>query len=107
MAKIKRVQNDTAPDWTFSVARPDGTVPTLSGSTVNFIIKSPSGAVTNAGHQACTITDATTGEGYYTFLAGDLPDAGDYLCDLSIVYSNGQIETVPKALTLEARAEAG
>lgn len=107
MAKIKRVQNDTGPDFPFSVARPDGTVPDLTGATVNFIIQAPSGTVTNTGHQACTMTDLVTGEGYYSFLAGDLAEAGDYTCDLQVTDAGGKIETVQKPITINARAEAG
>lgn len=105
--KIKRVQGDTAPDWEFSLARPDGSVPDLSGATVKFIIESPTGTVTNTDHQECTVTDEAAGEGYYQFVDGDLSEDGTYTCDLEITYANGEVETAPQPIQIVARPQAG
>ena len=48
---IYRVENDTYPDGSFTVSRPDGTPVNLTGGTVKLVIMDTStGLVTNAGH---------------------------------------------------------
>lgn len=107
MSQIKLVQGDTAPTYQFSLVRADGTIPNLTGATVNFYIKGPTGTATNAGHTACTITDVAGGLGYYDFQTNDLPSAGTYTCDLSITFASGKIETAFKQVELSVRAQNG
>lgn len=100
------VSGDTAPQFLFSVSRPDGTVPSLTSATVDFIMESPAGTLINTGHTACTMTSLTAGEGYYTFVTGDLAESGNYNCDLQITYASGKIETVPKKIVIYARPQS-
>lgn len=100
------VQNDTKPDMVFTVTRSNAVV-SLVGATVKFKIKHSTGVVTNAAHQTCVLTDAVNGVCKYIFVTGDLPYSGTYTCDLEITYADASIESSPKAIVLNVRAENG
>jgi hypothetical protein len=101
---LHRVQNDTAPDEEFIVTR-DGEVVPLTGATVELVIKSKTtDTITNTGHTECTVTDGPAGKAVYEFQDGDLPDVGDYECDLQIT-KNGKVETYYEIIKIRTRAE--
>lgn len=103
---IRLVQNDTRPIYQFAIRRKDKTIPDLSGATVDFKMKAPSGSIINAAHTGCVITDTDRAEGYYAFQSGDLAEAGTYECDLQITFSPSEIQTVRESIQLDVREDA-
>ena len=76
----------------------------LTGCTVDFIIKSSSGVVTNTGHTTVTITDITNGYGTYTLQASDTPTADSYFCDVKVTFPVAAPRTAYNQVVLQARA---
>lgn len=105
MAKIKFVEDNTAPTIQLTIKRESLPV-NLTGASVDLIIKnSTSGEITNVGDQACTITDAADGVIEYDPNATDFPSAGTYVCDVEITYADATVEVVYEQLTVEVRAK--
>ena len=104
--KLKRVTNDTGEPINFTVTL-DNAVKDLTGCSVDFFMKSPSGAAINAGHTDCTIVDATLGTCRYDFVAGDLAEEGLYTCDLQLTNSDSTIVTEYTEYDITVRAENG
>ena len=103
---VYMVQNDTGPPIDFELIYDDGTIPNLAGATVNFYIKRPdTGAVSNSGHTACSVTDAAKGKCRYTFVAGDIPIAGKFLCDVELIGADGKKQTEYNYTEIRVRAE--
>lgn len=104
---LNYVQNDTAPGITFNVTR-SGKAVDLTGATVKFKIQDPDDLTeTNAAHNTCTIVlPATNGQCTYAILAGDIPNAKVYQCDLSITWANSTVETSYQQVFLNVRAAA-
>lgn len=103
--KIFTVATNTAPALVLTATRGKVVVP-LNATTVTLII-TKSGAVTNTGHQTCTITDAPNGIVSYTRQTGDIPTAGSYTCDLKITYADTTFEILYDQLQIIARKPAG
>lgn len=100
-------QNDTGPPRDFIISR-SGTAVDLAGyNAIDFVIVNPeTKAITNTGHQACTKEDSAKGRARYNFLAGDLPVAGNYLCDLRLTDTAGKVETLYEYVEIIVRAQA-
>lgn len=80
---------DTAPDLT-GTCTSSGTAVNLTGATLALHLKKPSGAsVTKAG----TIVSPTAGTWSYTWVTGDLDEAGKWTVEVQVTYSNGRIQT--------------
>ena len=103
--KLKRVQFDTGEPVNFTVTL-DNLVLDLTNYTCDFIMKSPTGLVSNAGHTSCTIDSPTAGTCHYTFLSGDLAEVGTYTCDLQVT-SGALVVTEYAEYTITVRAQNG
>lgn len=103
--KLQRVQNDTGEPVNFTVTL-DGVVQNITGDTVDFIMKSPTGVAINAGHTSCALTAPTLGQCSYTFLTGDLAEVGLYTCDLQLT-SGALIVTEYAQYEITVRAQNG
>jgi len=104
--RLKRVQDDTGEPINFTVTL-DNVVLDLTGYTVDFIMKSPTGVAINAGHTACTIDSATAGTCHYTFQTGDLAEVGVYTCDLQLTSGTGMIVTEYAQYEITVREQNG
>lgn len=102
---LKMVAGDTGPDRNFTIKREDGTVVDVTGATVLFKIKENEAGITNADHQECSIVDGPAGKVSYEFEEGDIPNEGVYYCDLEITFADGEIETAPDYVIINARAQ--
>lgn len=104
--KLKRVQNDTGEPINFTILL-DNVAQDIAGWTIDFIMKSPTGVASNAGHTACAIDNATAGTCHYDFQSGDLSEVGLYTCDLQTTDTNGQVVTEYTPYDITVRAENG
>lgn len=102
---INTVEGNTAPPLVLTAQRGKAVIP-LAGCTVALVITN-NGVVMNAGHQACTITDAPNGVVEYVREAGDISKAGTYPCDLVITYSDSTVETLWTQLILNVAKASG
>lgn len=86
-------KGDTSPDLTGTCSTElNGvvTVANITGATLALHIKKPSGTVlTKVG----TIVSGVAGTWSYTWVAGDLDEAGVYEVENQVTYSNGRIQT--------------
>ena len=104
--KLKMVQNDTDPPVDFNVKNEDGTAKDLTGYTTRFKIVSPAGTQTNTAHETCSVIDAVAGQVRYIFAAGDIPDVGDYYCDLEVTNnSTSRVQTEYDMTKIKVRDE--
>jgi hypothetical protein len=102
--KLTRVQNDTGEPINFTVVLDNVVFPlTNAGVVVDFIMKSPTAVASNAGHTACTITNAAAGQCTYTFQTGDLAEVGLYTCDLQV--TDPTLAPFPQIVTEYAQYE--
>jgi hypothetical protein len=101
------VQNDTGPPVIFDVYEADGSKYTdMAGGSAKLKIKNPNtGLLTNTAHNDCVHVTGQPNQMQYNFAAGDIPDAGSYLCDLVIVDYLGVSQTAPEYVELRVRAE--
>lgn len=103
---LLNVEDNNAPNIALTLKR-NGTVIDLTGASVDLIIKNAdTNEITNAGHQACTVTDATGGIIAYVPAAGDVSAEGRYLAEVKITYSGGKIEILHERVVIVARAKA-
>lgn len=100
---IKVVEDNTAPTIDLTLER-EGVAIDLTDADVDLIISDGS-SITNTGHQACTVTDADTGEVSYQPEAGDFPTAGSYKGDIKITYADTTYEILYEQLKVKARAK--
>lgn len=117
--KVKMVQNDTGPALMFDIMNDDAVCDPLSGAiitpatpypltgcTVKLKIRDTStDTTTNTPHNTCTNLTLPTNRCQYTFLAGDIPNAAKYLCDLEITDAAGKVQTEYDYVEIIARAE--
>lgn len=84
---------DTSPDITGTCTTEVGGVTTpanITGATLALHFRKPSGAtVTKAG----VIVNGTAGTWSYTWVAGDLDEAGPWWVEVQVTYSGGRIQT--------------
>lgn len=100
---IKLVQGNTAPPIDLTLDR-DGSVIDLTGCTVSLII-SQNNAITNAGHQSCTITSpATAGKIRYLPQAADFA-TGSAVADVKITYSDTTVEILYEQAKFRVRSK--
>lgn len=104
--KLDRVQNDTGEPITFTAVL-DSAIKDLTGCTVKFIMKSPTGVAINSGHTACTLVSPTAGTCRYDFVAGDLAEVGLYTCDLQLTNADSTVVTEFAVYDITVRAENG
>lgn len=103
--KYRMVQNDTGPPLVFDVTNEDGSPYNLTGCTMRLTIKDlTTGLITNTGHTACNIMTITN-RAQYTFLSGDLPSAGKYICDFVVVDANNKVQTEVEYVEITCRPE--
>lgn len=83
------VQGDTSPALT-GTCTSDGAAANITGATLALHIRKPSGTtVTKVG----TIVSGAAGTWSYTWLAGDLDEAGPHKVEVQVTYSGGSIQT--------------
>lgn len=104
---LKAVQNNTAPSYSITCKRDDGTVIDLTGATVALLLYRGT-TQTNTGHTACSIlTPAKKGVISWTPQTGDLPNPGSYKGDVEVTYSGGGVETLYNNVLLKVRKLIG
>lgn len=96
-------QNDTLPNLPFQIFKPDGTTPQdlTDATSVNIVVRTK-GAAPNAApafKKPCTLLDQAVAEnegwGFYDWVAADTAVAGNFEYEFEIVWSDGEIQTVP------------
>ena len=106
---IKAVQNNTAPSYTITCERDDGTIIDLTNNTVTlklFLGTTQTNSV--AGHTTCSVlAPATAGNVSWTPQTGDLPTPGTYKGDVHIAYGSGGTEVLYNNLFLKVRKLLG
>jgi hypothetical protein len=105
---IQTYKSDTAPNLIFNISREDGTIVSLVGCTVAFIIQDPITKLSTNDPSAgktniCQITNATAGVCAYSWNSGgtDTSDVGFYPCNLRILYPNNTVENYALTLSVE------
>lgn len=94
-------QGDLAPSLTATLYQGSNPID-LTGASVAFKLKTPSGTVRSA---ACAIVSATTGLVRYDWTAGDTDAAGQYLAEFVVTFSTGDEMTLPTVGTLTVSIE--
>ena len=98
--KIK--QNDTLPVLPFTIFQPDGVTPQdlTEVTTINIVVRVKGG--TNASpvifKKPCvkeTQSGGTIGKGHFKFVAADTANPGNFEYEFELVWSDGDIQTVP------------
>lgn len=87
-------QNDTSPALEVELQDNDENAIDLSGASAEFHMVEKDGD-TVAVDSSATITDGSNGIVEYQWSSGDTSDAGRYLAEFEITYSDGTIETFP------------
>ena len=71
----------------------NGDAVNLTSASVRFLMAAP--GVDPVVAEDAEVVDADTGEVRYTWLEGDLDDAGYYRAEWEVTYSNDAVETFP------------
>lgn len=87
---VNFIRNDYGFDMAFEVNDKNGDNTDLTSATVTFKMSEVGKRATKASG-TCTVSDATSGLCYYTFLAADLDTTGEYSYELQIVYATKTI----------------
>lgn len=105
---IETFAGDSAPGITFTITRADGSIVSLVGATVSFVIQNPiTGVPTNNQvggiKNQCTIIDAVNGVCTYAWNPGgtDIPVPGIYRANIVIQYPDSSRETYPVQISAE------
>ena len=86
--KINLIQNDNNIKLIFNITK-DGRVESIIGATILLELKNTqSGKVIS---NQCVITDPTTAECMYILKSSDTSEAGGYISEITITYSNGTV----------------
>lgn len=98
------VEDNTAPDLRITLKR-GGSSLDLTGCTVTMGIRNKrTKAITNTGHQNCTIISASEGIITYTPQANDYDNpAVDYEAEVKVTYPGGGVERIYETLTINPR----
>lgn len=99
---LKITEQNTTPPFDVTCKR-DGVVINLTTASLVELIISKNGVQTNAGHEACTVTDAANGVVEYVPEATDLVGAAKFTCDVEITYNNGKNEVLYDQLKIKTR----
>lgn len=90
---IETFVGDESPNVTFTVLR-GSTLVDLTGAMVTFLLYNPvTRALSNAGNQACVITDAVNGKCVYAWGSTDKPNEGVYRGYLKVLFPGARPET--------------
>lgn len=110
LQQLSLVEGNTGPDIQITCQRSGTAISLTDASSVSLTI-SRKGFQTNIGHTTCAITNAA--EGIISYAPGtqtnegqqpgDFPVAGNYFCDVNVVYTNGTDETLYDQLLITAR----
>lgn len=106
---LKAVQNNTAPSYSITCERDDGTVIDLTAATVTLLLyRGSTQTNTGSGHTACSVlSPATNGVISWTPQTGDLPTPGTYKGDVVVTYSGGGVETLYNNVIIKVRKLLG
>lgn len=93
--KLKVVAGNTAPQYSITCVRPDGTVIDLTNCTVKFYLYLKK-VQTNVGHESSTVTILTAGSGLIGWqpATGDFALKGSYKANVVVTYSDSSVETL-------------
>jgi hypothetical protein len=83
------VVGDTAPALT-GTAKSGGTAANLTGASVVLHMQKPGGTTVT---KTATIVDGAAGTWSYSWLAGELDVAGQWLVEAQVTFSDGKIQT--------------
>lgn len=99
---IVLVKNNTKPDLTLVLKR-GGVAVNLTGATIAFKLKKPSGATLT---KSMTIQgDPIKGKVACSWGAGDLDEAGEHTGEVVVTFSGGAVQNSKYALPVYVRAE--
>lgn len=105
---LKVTQSNTAPAYTMTCKRDDGTIINLTNATVTMkLFRGTTQMNTISGHDACTTVSATLGTVSWQPKAGDLSLPGPYKGDVKITYSDNTFEVLYGNLLLKVRKLLG
>lgn len=106
-AEINITENNTAPVIELRLRR-QGKPANLTGCTVTLILaKESDGTIVNAGHQSCTITNATKGIIQYDQDENDFIGPNTYVADVKVVHADTTVETWYDQLRVTTRDKIG
>jgi hypothetical protein len=100
------VQGDTAPVFNDTLTLADGTVPTLTGASIVFTLRSSAAAAPLTLTGTATIMSTSSGTVRYTPSAGDTAVAGRYLASWRVTFVDGSTMTFPTVGYLTVDVEA-
>lgn len=101
---LKAVVGNTAPSYTITCERDDGTIIDLSGCTVTMkLYFGKTQTNTTSGHDACTIVSASAGTVTWIPKTGDLPSKGSYKGDVKVTYGDSTFEVLYGNFLLKTR----
>jgi hypothetical protein len=99
---IVLVKNNTKPDLTIALKR-GGVKVDLTGATINFKLKKPSGAVLIKA--MVLVGAATNGKVALSWGAGDLDEAGECQAEIQVTYGDGAVQNSKYAIPVYVRDE--
>ena len=85
---IKRKQGDTGPDIVATLKNGDGTVANLTGATVKFNLRGPTGTLV-VDHATATVLDAANGRVKYAIQSGNLAALGAHRMEWEVAFGGG------------------
>jgi len=95
MADFTIRQNDTAPIFTYSLVKPDGTVPNLTGATIQFEMREQIVGNRFVSGSAAIVGSPTLGQVSYTWQPTDTNQAGNYNALFLVTFADGTEESFP------------
>jgi hypothetical protein len=105
---LKAVQLNTAPPYIITCDRDDGTIIDLTNTTVTMkLFRGTTQTNITAGHDACTIVNATLGQMSWQPGTNDLPSPGSYKGDVKVTYPGGTFEVLYGQLLIKVRKLLG
>lgn len=98
------VKDSLEPSMEFTLRQNGQAIP-LAGATVKMVItNNRTKAVTNTGHQTCSIVDEDAGTIAYQVQAGDFPKpADDYIGEFQITHSSGRLQILYETVIISVR----
>ena len=98
---IVLVKGNTKPDLVLALRRGGVAVP-LTGATVTFKLKKPSGAILT---KAMTVSDALKGKVALSWGSGDLDESGACIGEVVVDYGAGAVQNSKYAIEVYVRDE--
>lgn len=84
-------------DWIFTCNKAGAARDLTDASAVVLTMEEEISETVKIDAEACSVTDATAGEVTYSPSAGDVDTEGDYVVQLKVTFSGGDVEYFPNS----------